>query len=515
MGNRMNPNYAASSEPQPNRSTFNVSESHKHTWNVSNIIPVYWDILYPGEVRRGKTRLFIRMSNPLQYPLMDNAYVTIHVFSVAMRNLWDNFRKFWGERENPADSIDYTIPVCSGTITSETWGASQRLFDHLGVPYLTGSNGTNAAELMALVPRAYVSIYNHWYRDPSIQQSQTLPKGDGPDDYTQYQLKQRGKRWDYFTNVLPAPQRGDSISIGGEVATDAPTGGNIGVWSATNSSYRTMDTDATLLNLSSTGSGAQGNVMYPNTTINELRNAVAIQQFLERDNRAGQQFGDLIKAHYGATFTDAKYMPVFIAGGRAPFIFSTIANSAADSGTTPNALGELGAIGTSVFEGASFTYRAEEPEILMICCTVDADLTYQNGLNRKWSYRTRYDFMHPEFEGIGDQALLNKELYYTGTLDGFKDQVFGYTPRYEECRTGVNRLHGEFLSNYPQPLDSWHLAQDFTSRPALNSGYIISAPPFDRVMVNADVDNILADFHFEQIRTIPLSVRGIPGLTRL
>jgi len=381
----------------------------------------------------------------------------------------------------------------------------------LGVPHVTSVDGT---DLSAFPSRAYRSIYNYWYRDSSIQNERTMNTDDGPDTWNDYYLEQRGKRWDYFTNVLPQPQRGDSVTIGGEVASAGATSQSLSIWSDANSQYNLVDSNAPFIDVSASA-GNENNVLYPNTTINELRNAAAIQQFLERDNRSGQLFGDLIKAHYGANFNDAKYAPVFIAGGRAPFIFNAIANQAADSGATGSekSLGELGAIGTGVFEGANFTYRAEEPEILMIMATVDADLTYHQGLNRKWSYRTRYDFMHPEFDGIGDQALLTKEIYYQNNATD--DTVFGYSPRYEECRIGINRLHGEFLPAYTTPLDTWHLAQDFASAPTLSSGYLISQPPFDRVMTNATVDNILGDFHCEQYRTIPLSMKGVPGLSRL
>lgn len=507
MQTSMSDAYGRQREPEPPRSTFNVSCSHKTTWNVSNIIPIYWDYLYPGEVRRGNTKAFIRLSNPLEFPLMDNAYLTIHVFSVPLRILWDNFRKFWGERENPGDSIDYTIPVLSGTINMTTWGVSQRLLDFLGVPHLTS---VDPADISALPCRAYAQIYDYWYRDNSIQDQITgTSTGDGPDNYLVYGLKQRGKRWDYFTNVLPQPQRGDAVTIGGEINSDLAAGGNPSVYSTVTGGYQQLDANATYVDVSTTTS-VQANALYPGTTINELRNAVAIQRFLETDNRAGQLFGDIIEAHYSANFQDAKYAPSYIAGGRAPFVFNAIPNTAQSTG---NEIGQLGSIGTGAFEGAGFTYRATEPEILMIMACVDADLTYHQGLDRKFSYRTRYDFMWPEFAGIGDQAMLTKEIYYQNNASD--DNVFGYSPRYEECRTGINRISGEFRPDYATSLDTWHLAQDFTSTPTLSSAYIISAPPFDRVMVNSTPDNIIADFYFEQYSTKPLSASGVPGLARL
>ena len=512
MRSSMHDNYGDNREPQPRRSTFNVSEAHKTSWNSSNLIPFYWDYIYPGEVRRSTTRIFIRFSNPLDYPLMDNAYVTVHWFSIPIRILWDNFRKFFGERKNPSDSIDYTIPEY-GTGNANLAGSSnfQRLADHMGLPHVTSFDQADAS---ALPFRAYDSIYNYWYRDSSIQNTVGNENtGDGPDlGVTEYTLRQRGKRFDYFTNVTPNPQRGESVTIGGEIATAASVGGNPGVYSDGSSAFTLLDANLANVDISGSSTNAETNKLYPNTTINELRNAVAIQQFLERDNRAGQLFGDLITAHYGATFLDAKYAPSFIAGGRAPFVFSPIPNQTQNT-TSGDDIGDLGAIGMGTFEGASFTYRASEPEILMGIASCDADLTYHQGLNRKWSYRTRYDFVYPEFEGIGDQALLKKELYYQNS--SVDDEVFGYSPRYEEARTGYNRLSREFRPDNATPLDTWHLAQDFTGAPALNSAFITSAPPFDRVVKNSTPDNFLADFHVEMYSTKALSARGIPGLARL
>ena len=507
----MQDQYAAQNEPEPPRSTFNISCSHKTSWDVSVIVPFYWDYIYPGEVRRAITRCFIRLSNPLEFPLMDNAYVTVQWYCVPLRILWDNFRKFWGERQNPADSISYTIPTYTGTIDMTAWTAEELLLDYLGVPHLSNVDGT---DISALPSRAYTAIWNYWYRDNSIQNENTLDTGDGPDALTDHLVKSRGKRFDYFTNVLPAPQRGEAVQIGGYITTDVSTTGNPSIYSEANDAYRVLGAAGTFVDLSATG-GSETGAMYTNTTIAGLRNAAAIQQFLERDNRAGQLFGDIIEAHYSANFTDAKYAPSFIAGGRAPFVFSAIANTAADSGATGSeqSLGELGSIGTGTFEGASFTYRAEEPEIIMGLIMVDADLTYHQGLNRKFSYRTRYDFMWPEFAHIGDQALLLKELYYQNAAAD--DDAFGYSPRYEECRTGINRLSGEFRPDYVTPLDTWHLAQDFTTAPTLNDAFITSQPPFDRVMVNSTPHNILADIHVEMYSTLPLPAKGVPGLARL
>ena len=511
MRSSMRDNYAGVRKAMDRpRSTFNVSESHKTTFNASFLIPFYWDYLYPGEVRRSTTRAFVRMSNPLEFPLMDNLYITVHWFDCAIRNLWDNFRKFYGEREDPTDSIDFTIPVLgSGNVDLTTGGSEpfRDLCDYLGLPHVTSFDQGDAS---ALPFRTYNFIYNYWYRDQQIQDSVNLPKDDGPDSgSTDYVLKQRGKRFDYFTNVLPAPQRGESVTIGGEVAFDQAAAQEVSVWSTNTSAFQRLDSDQTRVDMSATA-GAESHALYPNTTILELRNAVAIQQFLEGDNRCGTRFGEMIYGHWGTEFQDARFAPVYVAGGRAPLVITPIQNAAQSTG---NELGDLGAIGTGAFEGARFTYRAHEPSVLMGILCVDADLTYHQGLNRKWSYRTRYDFMWPEFQGIGDQALLLKEIYYQNTASD--ETVFGYSPRYEECRIGINRLSGEFRPDNLLSIDTWHVAQDFVGAPSLSDAFIVSSVPMGRVLQSTTNNHFIADIYTEMYSTKELSLSGVPGLARL
>lgn len=495
------------------RSTFNVSEAHKTTFNASYLIPIYWDFLYPGEVRKSTTRAFVRMSNPLQYPLMDNLWLTVHWFEVSLRILWDNFRKFYGERIDPSDSIDYTLPVLgTGNVDLTTGGVNEfrDLCDYLGLPHVASFDMSDATSLPF---RAYNAIYNYMYRDQNLQDSVAEPTDDGPDGGSaDFVLLQRGKMHDYFTSLLPQPQKGESVTIGGEIATAAGVGGDIGVYSDAASGYRQLEDGGTEVEVKNSATNAETNKLYPNTTIHELRNAVAIQQFLEKDNRGGTRFGEQIYCHWGTEFQDARYAPVFVGGGRAPIITTPIYNNAAN--TTESAdLGDFGAIGTGAFEGASFTYAAQEPSILMGIACVDADLTYHQGLNRKWSYRTRYDFVWPEFEGIGDQAVLTKEIYYQNNATD--DVVFGYGPRYEEARTGINRLSGEFRPDNLSPIDEFHVAQDFVGAPTLNTTFIKASVPMGRVLQSNTPNHFYADFHVEMYSTKQLSLSGIPGLARL
>ncbi len=490
------------------RSTFNLNETNKTTFNANSLIPIYWDYMYPGEVRKSTTRMFIRMSNPLEFPLMDNIYVTVHWFDVSLRILWDNFRKFYGEQDDPGDSIDFTIPtVGTGNDDLTDGSVFADLCDYLGLPHTASFDMLDAS---ALPFRAYNQIYNYWYRDQQLQDSINQSTDDGPDaGATDYGIKQRGKRFDYFTNQLPAPQRGASIQIGGEVETAGSTGTNIGIYSLAADADRRMDSSGATVQVDANAATA----MYPNTTINELRNAVAIQQFVEKDNRAGTRFGEMILSHWGTEFQDARYAPVYLAGGRAPIQITPVLNQSNATATEALDLGDLGAIGSGSMQGASFTYACHEPSILMGIMSVTADQTYHQGLKRQWSYRTRYDFMWPEFQGIGDQATLNQEIYYQNTAADHT--VFGYAPRYEECRIGINRLSGEMRPDNALSLDVWHVAQDFVSLPLLNAAYIESSVPMGRVLQSTVNDHFIADIYIQMSATRQLSLTGIPGLSRL
>ena len=493
------------------RSTFNVSESLKTTFNANYCVPVYWDFLYPNEVRKGKVNAFIRMSNPLEFPLMDNAFVTFHWFGDAIRNQWANFRKFYGEREDPDSSIDYSFPeLGSGNDDLTDGSVFAQLCDHLDLPHTASFDLSDAHSLPF---RMYNRVWNFWYRDQQLQNSVNEPTDDGPDSgATDFALKLRGKRFDYFTKGTIAPQRGDSVTIGGELETGAGEGTYISIYSNSEEAYRRLAADSTTVNID-TLSGTQATTPFPNTTILELRNAVALQQFLELDNRFGTRFPELIKAHWGANFNDLAYAPVYLGGGSASFNITPVMNTAKPNTADTSNLGELGAIGTSVFEGAGFTYAATEPMIIMCIASVQADQTYHQGLNRKWSYRTRYDLMWPEFQGIGDQATLLKEIYYQNNASD--ENVFHYLPRYEECRIGKNRLAGEFRPDNSLTLETWHLAQDLVGAPTYNSSFIESSVPMGRVLQSTVNNHFIADLWIEQYSTKQLSLTGVPGLARL
>lgn len=496
-----------------NRSSFDLSQRHLTSHHGGHLVPIFWGWAFPGEVLRAKFDAFVRMSSPLEFPLFDNMKLTIHSYFTPLRQVWTNARKFLGEQEDPGDSISYTLPEYgSSTLNTETATLQAHLLRYLGCPIRgTTAGGTvDESDLSAIPVRTYCHVYNWHYRDQQQQDSVDFGTDDGPDDafHGDYILRTRGKRHDRFTSLLPSPQRGDSVPAVAEVHTALNAGGTPSVYSDAAGGYKVLDSDAAVVDVSATG-GGQAGVLHAEMLISELRNAAAIQQFLERDNRYGTRYDEIIYSHYGVEFNDLRIAPTYLGGGSGYIQTSAIPNQSGSSGN----LGDLAAIATGVLSGAGFTYAVDEPGIWMVIANVSADLSYSQGLEKKWSYRTRYDLLWPEFARIGDQAVENKEIYYQGTAAD--DTVFGYEPRYEEFRTAVNRTSGEFDPQDLLSLDVMHLQEELGSAPVLGDTWIKDSSPYARVLQVATQHHFLADYKMSMRVARALPINGVPGLARL
>lgn len=533
------------------RSVFDRSHGYKTTFDSGYLVPFYVDEVLPGDSFKLTATLFARLATPI-VPFMDNLYLETFFFFVPNRLVWDNWQKFNGEQKNPKDSTDFLIPTVSGKSVP-----NQTLWDYFGLP-------TNVGEVLkvnALPFRAYNLIFNEWFRDENLQDSLKVPTGDGPDNLSDYSLVRRGKRHDYFTSCLPWPQKGPGveISLGGQAnlhisasgtpvfsptvfsgGSNAPVGSLVSGPDSNSSNIYGINSsgDAGLVNLAS---GLYNNVgiKFPGTkgnnsgsgfylkwsnpglagtadlstaspiSINDLRQAFQIQKLYERDARGGTRYTEILRSHFGVISPDARLQrPEYLGGSSARISINPVQQTSATNERTPQ--GNLAAFGVVSDSFHGFSKSFVEHGYVFGFVNVRADLTYQQGLNRMWSRQGRFDFYWPVLAHLGEQAVLNKEIYAQGTAED--DKVFGYQERYAEYRYYPGQITGKFRSTDPEPLDSWHLAQKFGSLPTLSAQFIQDDPPVARVVAVQDEPQFLFDSYIRLKCARPMPVYSVPGL---
>lgn len=508
------------------RSSFTMEKTYKTTFDGGYLIPVYLDEILPGDTFDVKMTAFCRLATPL-YPIMDNLTLESFFFFVPMRIVWANFKKMMGEQQNPADSISYSIPQTNSAASATGGYAVGSLFDYFGLPTVGQVDPGSFVDVNVLPLRAYNLIWNKWFRDENLQNSVYETTGAGPDPATAYTLLRRGKRHDYFTSCLPWTQKGGvavTLPLGssapvlsdGSAPTVAGAGGTppSGIYqvSGQRSMYWDANAAATSGPLLWSNSGLYADLSAATAaTINQIRESFQIQRLLERDARGGTRYTEIVRSHFGVVSPDARLQrPEYLGGGATPINISPIAQTS-ETATTPQ--GNLSAIGTGLAAGHGFRQSFTEHGYIIGLVSVRADLTYQQGLRKLWSRQTRYDFYWPVFAALGEQAVLNKEIYCTGLSTD--DDVFGYQERWAEYRYHPSEVTGLFRSTSAGTLDAWHLAQNFTSLPTLNSTFIEDTPPIDRVVAvgeAADGQQFLFDSFFEIKAARPMPMYGVPGL---
>lgn len=502
------------------RSSFDRTHQHKTTFDAGKLIPFYIDEVLPGDSFNVNTTLFGRLATPL-HPIMDNMFLDTHYFFVPNRLLWDNFKKFMGEQNNPTDSTDYIVPQLLDN--NNTGFPEGGLEDYMGLPIAAQATGLSVS---ALWHRAYNLIWNEWYRDQNLQDSVMVRTDDGPDNKggNYYNVLRRGKRHDYFTSALPWPQKGPGVelplgSIAPVITNNLPpqissatiTDSNL-YWNGsitTNPSLGGANSDATF----GTETGLLADLSSATaSTINSLRQAFQLQRLAEKDARGGTRYTEIVRSHFNVTSPDARLQrPEFLGGSTSRIQVQPVANqSGAFSSNGYTNVGELGALGTVASNKDGFTKSFTEHGVIIGLVSARADLTYQKGVNRMFSRRTKYDFYWPTLAHLGEQEVKNKEIFAQGT--SADEGIFGYQERWSEYRYGVSKITSKFRSDASASLDTWHLSQDFANLPLLNETFIEDNPPITRAIAVQTEPHFILDAYINCKTARAMPTYSVPGL---
>lgn len=536
------------------RSTFDRSSSLKTSFNVGQIIPFFLEEVLPGDTFKVKSSRVVRMQTLLT-PIMDNIYLDTYYFFVPNRLVWEHWKEFNGENTQSAwiPETEYTIPQITAP-ASTGWNVGT-IADYMGIP--TGIPGLSVS---ALPFRAYALICNEWFRDENLSDPLNIAIGDanavgvntgtfvtdvalGGLPYT------AAKYHDYFTSALPSPQKGPDVKIPGGTGANVPVyaldsqvpfssaasnlellGKGSSGWEAlSGSSYaydlkaRRTDGDVGYNTASSSGSlsgyvtpvnlWAVGDSSLATATINQLRLAFQIQKLYEKDALGGTRYTEVIRAHFGVSSPDARLQrPEYLGGNRIPInVNQIVQQSATVEGSTPQ--GTPVGLSLTTDSHNDFTKSFTEHGFIIGVMVARYDHTYQQGLERMWSRKQRFDFYWPVFANIGEQAILNKEIFAQGNDQD--EQVFGYQEAWADYRYKPSRVTGEMRSSYAQSLDAWHLADDYSTLPKLSDSWIREDPAtVDRVLAvtSANANQLFADIYIENRATRPMPMYSVPGL---
>jgi hypothetical protein len=530
------------------RSKFPRHSSVKFSFNVGDVVPFYVDEVLPGDTFNVKTSKVVRMQSLLT-PIMDNIYLDYYFFFVPNRIVWDHWRELNGENRESAwaQTTEYEVPQ----VTAPTGGWNVgTVADYMGIP-----TGVSGISVNAMPFRAYAMICDEWFRDENLVDPLYIPKGDAvtagvntrtnPSDYAAGgQPFVAAKFHDYFTSALPSPQKGPDVGIG--LTGDLQVYGDGNPLHFFNGSITPASGDY-IFHFNSQGAAAGATVtadqndransagyvltkemvdLNPtftsgltatlsnatSVTINALRMAFQMQKLYEKDARGGTRYIEILKSHFGVTSPDSRMQrPEYLGGSRVPININQVVQTSETGSGTPQ--GNTAAYSVTTDSHKDFTKSFVEHGFVIGVCVARYTHSYQQGIERFWSRKSRFDYYWPVFANIGEQAILNKEIYAQGTAKD--DEVFGYQEAWADYRYKPSRVAGEMRSSAAQSLDVWHLADEYTSLPSLSAGWIQeNKTTVDRVLAVSEqnANQLFCDIYIENYTTRPMPVYSIPGL---
>lgn len=532
------------------RSRFDRSSSLKTSFNAGDIVPFFLEEVLPGDTFNVHTSRVVRMQTLLT-PMMDNVYLDTYYFFVPNRLVWNHWKEFCGENTESAwiPETEYSIPQI--TAPAGGWEVGT-IADYFGVP-----TGVANLSVSALPFRAYALIMNEWFRDQNLMDPLAVPVDDatvaGSNGALAIQDVAKGgkpyvasKYHDYFTSALPSPQKGPDVTIPVADAAQAY------VYPAKNLNPRLVENFNDLKWVDSSGNGVSDNLapLYAasfdggatyigsNTTgsdlrrvmpgnlvaqfsgtaqgasINQLRLAFQIQKFYEKQARGGSRYTEVVRSFFGVTSPDARLQrPEYLGGNRVPINVNQVIQQSGTGTASETPQGTVVGMSLTTDSHSDFTKSFTEHGFIIGVMCARYDHTYQQGLERMWSRKDKFDYYWPVFANIGEQGIKNKEIFAQGNAKD--DEIFGYQEAWADYRYKPNRVTGEMRSAYKQSLDVWHLADDYAQLPSLSSEWIIEDKKnIDRVLaVTSELSNqFFADIYVKNYCTRPMPMYSIPGL---
>lgn len=527
-----------------NRTRFNRDQTILTTFDSGKLIPFFVDEVLPGDTFQVDTSAIIRMTTP-KYPVMDDAFIDFYYFYCPNRILYDDFKYFMGEAEDKAwaPTKEYRMPqlVCIGSNDNPV-PYEKSILDYMGVP----TKIKKEFRINALPIRAYVKIWNEYFRDENVDNKAVLvtagadeayqdSKNDENMDeilkkaYTGGRCLPVNKFHDYFTSCLPYPQRGPDVRL--------PLSGNAAIKGYKDLNYtNVIEYNASPVFNGQIKEGGQASVT-PNytvfkeknvtgylgadlmnvqsATINDLRKAVAVQQYYEALARGGSRYREQVQALWDVTISDKTVqIPEYLGGGRYHVNMNQIVQTSGQQNNTDTPIGETGAMSVTPVNESSFTKSFEEHGFVIGVMCVRHNHSYQQGLERFWSRKDRLDYYVPQFANLGEQPVKKKEIMLTG--DASDEETFGYQEAWADYRMKPNRVSGLMRSNATGTLDFWHYADNYSAVPTLSQSWMAEGKEeIARTLIVQDEPQFFGAIRVANKTTRCMPLYSVPGLNKL